>query len=150
MPWPSHCRTPARCCALRPGPASSFWDARRLHPERSLRREMRERTWERGAGWLCWARWGLLASAASPSLLLSLLLHGPQTAEGPRAPAPAAKRPAEESCCPNLREWLPHSSSGRTRKWRGRWSVQWEKEGNRGKKVKEEGERVLGESVQGL
>ena len=80
---------------------------------------MREPAWDGGAGGRRWARSGLLASAASPTPFLVLLLHGPRVSEKPRATAPGAERPAGESCCPNSPERLPHSSSGQMRKWGG-------------------------------
>lgn len=120
---------------------------------------MREPAWDGGAGGRRWARSGLLASAASPSPFLVLLLHGPRVSEKPRATAPGAERPAGESCCPNSPERLPHSSSGQMRKWGGgrdegqvesatRPSGRWRGGGR--KKTEEEGERVRGELVQGL
>lgn len=102
------CRDPA--AAARPGDAarwarvaaSSSWDVNAVVPRaRSGGKSSREPARDGGAGGRRWARSGLLASAASPSPLLVLLLHGPRVSEKPRATAPGAERPAGESCCPN-------------------------------------------------
>ena len=122
MPRPSRRRSPWRCCPLGSGPCLILPGLlTRWYPARSPGgKSSREPAWDGGAGGRRWARSGLLASAASPSRFLVLLLHGPRVSEKPRATAPGAERPAGESCCPNSPERLPHSSSGQMRKWGGR------------------------------
>lgn len=160
MPRPSRRRSPWRCCPLGSGRCLILPGMlTRWYPERSPGgKSSREPAWDGGAGGRRWARSGLLASAASPSPLLVLLLHGPRVSEKPRATAPGAERPAGESCCPNSPERLPHSSSGQMRKWGGcvdGGQVESATRPNGGwgagrKKTEEEGERVRAELVQGL
>ena len=125
MPRPSRRRSPWRCCPLGSGRCLILPGMlKRWYPARSPGgKSSRDPAWDGGAGGRRWARSGLLASAASPSPFLVLLLHGPRVSEKPRATAPGAERPAGESCCPNSPERLPHSSSGQMRKWGGNFFI---------------------------